>query len=249
LPNRARPATACSTPGHEWVAKISRTPSVRARPSWRSQPSDKARQAREILFRLLTGGDFAISGEREARQLVDALVDWLDADEQPSPGGAESGYYQGLVPPYGCRNGPARFLEELLLVRGMNRELFFGTGSTKALADHLTIHGSDGRINLNTAPLPLLRALHAGIDATLLGRLDAYRRDPSHRSQLGTTTWYKNIGGWPGDIVLYEDLLTTRSSFFQITATARQGVFEKTATVVSERVGGSQLRIRWQKIE
>lgn len=215
----------------------------------RSQPSEKARQAREILFRLLSGGDFATSGEWEARQLVDALVDWLDADEQPSPGGAESGYYQGLVPPYGCRNGPARSIEELLLVRGMSRELLFGTGSTKALADHLTIYGSDGRINLNTAPLSLLRALHGNIDATLLGRLDAYRRDPSHHSQLGTIAWYKNIGGWPRDIVLYEDLLSTRSNYFQITATARQGVFAKTATVVTERVGGSPLRIRWQKIE
>lgn len=213
------------------------------------RPSARAEEARRVLLRLLASGDFAIAGEWEARQLVDALIDWLDQGERPEPAGAESSYYQGLDPPYGCRNGPLRSVEELLLVRGMSRELLFGTPTTRALADQVTIYGADARINLNTAPLSIIRALHPDLDGELLGRLDDYRRDPRRRDRLGDPGWYKNIGGWPADIVLYEDLLTTRSSYFQISATARQGVFARTASLEVERVGRSQLRLRWQKIQ
>lgn len=213
------------------------------------RPTLQEEEARRVLLRLLTGGDFAIGGEVEARQLIDALVDWLDADDRESEWGAESSYYRSLEPSYGCRNGPMRYSEELLLVRGMSRELFTGTRNSKALADYVTVYGSDGRININTAPLPLVKSLHADLDTALLARFEAYRRDLRHRSLLVDPAWYKNIGGWPGHIVLYEDLLTTQSVFFQVSALARHGVFEKTAEVVTEKVGRSEIRIQWRKVE
>lgn len=206
-------------------------------------------EARSILLRLLTGGDFAIGGELEARQLIDALVDWLDGDDRESAWGAESSYYKSLEPSYGCRNGPMKYREELLLVRGMSRELLWGTPTSKALADYITVYGSDGRININTAPLALLKSLHADVDPALVAGLDAYRRDPRHRPLLADPAWYKNIGGWPGHIVLYEDLLTTRSTFFQVSAVARHGVFEKTAALVTEKAARGEMRILWRKVE
>jgi general secretion pathway protein K len=206
-------------------------------------------EARRVLLRLLTGGDFAIDGDLEARQLIDALVDWLDGDDRESEWGAESSYYKSLEPSYGCRNGPMKYIEELLLVRGMSRELFWGTPRSKALAEYVTVHGSDGRININTAPLALVKSLHADVDAALVAGLEVYRRDPRHRPLLADPAWYKNIGGWPGHIVLYEDLLTTRSAFYQVSALARHGVFEKTAAVVTEKVANSEMRILWRKVE
>lgn len=54
--------------------------------------------------------------------LVDAIVDWRDADDSPRPQGAETGWYveRELPPP---RNAPFTSLSELRLVRGISAEL------------------------------------------------------------------------------------------------------------------------------
>src|SRR5690606_37078893 len=52
--------------------------------------------------------------------------DWLDADDEPRPLGAEIDYYSGLSPAYACKNGPLETVEELLLVRGVTPRLLFG---------------------------------------------------------------------------------------------------------------------------
>jgi type II secretory pathway component PulK len=59
--------------------------------------------------------------------VADAIVDWIDPDDEPRANGAESSYYQGLSPSYRCKNGPLDSLEELLLVRGVTPELLFGS--------------------------------------------------------------------------------------------------------------------------
>jgi type II secretory pathway component PulK len=58
--------------------------------------------------------------------VADAILDWLDADEEEREFGAESGYYAGLGLPYGAKNGPVETVEELLLVRGVTPQLLFG---------------------------------------------------------------------------------------------------------------------------
>jgi Type II secretion system (T2SS), protein K len=58
--------------------------------------------------------------------IADAILDWLDTDDEPREFGAEVDYYSGLTPPYGCKNGPVDTVEELLLVRGVTPQLLFG---------------------------------------------------------------------------------------------------------------------------
>lgn len=59
--------------------------------------------------------------------VADAIVDWLDADDDPRTNGAESSFYGGASPvPYTAKNGPANTLDELLLVRGVTPQLLFG---------------------------------------------------------------------------------------------------------------------------
>ena len=58
--------------------------------------------------------------------VADAILDWIDPDSQPRPMGAEDDYYGGLPQPYAVRNGLPECLEELLLVKGVTRELLFG---------------------------------------------------------------------------------------------------------------------------
>ena len=113
-------------------------------------------------------------------EIADAIVDWVDADETQRPNGAEAGVYQGLNPPYACKNGPISTLEELLLVRGVTPQLLFGNdrnrngvldageddGSelSRGWCEYLTCYGrevnidSEGltRIDLNTPDLATL---------------------------------------------------------------------------------------------
>lgn len=75
-----------------------------------------ARQARQTLMRL---GGMTV-------HVADALLDWIDADDEPREFGAETNYYSSLVPPYRAANAPIRHVEELLRVRGVTPALLFG---------------------------------------------------------------------------------------------------------------------------
>ena len=61
-----------------------------------------------------------------SEDLVNAILDWIDADSEPRPSGAENEYYGTLPQPYRCKNGPLDSLEELLLVKGMTPQILFG---------------------------------------------------------------------------------------------------------------------------
>jgi len=114
--------------------------------------------------------------ESELNDLCDALVDWLDGDDEISgTGGAESEYYQSLEHPYPAKNGPMDTPEEILLVKGMrdNPQWFYGTynedGSVKdkGLRDYITCGPIDQKVNLNTASLEVIECLSKDIDASM----------------------------------------------------------------------------------
>jgi len=58
--------------------------------------------------------------------LADAILDWIDPDDEPRELGAESEYYSSLDPPYRPRNGPLGSIDELLLVREVTPALLYG---------------------------------------------------------------------------------------------------------------------------
>lgn len=58
--------------------------------------------------------------------IADAILDWLDPDDESRLLGAERDYYSSLDPPYEPRNGPLHSVEELLLVRDVTPALLFG---------------------------------------------------------------------------------------------------------------------------
>ena len=59
-------------------------------------------------------------------EIADAIIDWRDEDDTPSAGGAEGGYYENLQYGYMARNGPFRTIRELLLVKDVTEQLFYG---------------------------------------------------------------------------------------------------------------------------
>jgi general secretion pathway protein K len=110
---------------------------------------------------------------------ADAVVDWLDNDDAPRVGGAESAYYLSLPFPYRAKNDLFDTLDELRLVRGFTPEKF------EKLKPFLTVHSS-GAVNLNTAPKELLMALSAGQDAAEGGEIDSASADQIVEYRKGT---------------------------------------------------------------
>lgn len=213
------------------------------------EKQNNANENRELLKQLLVSGNFDIEGEDVAREIVDALVDWLDEDDRESDFGAETSYYRSLKEPYECRNGPVVVVEELLLVKGMTRELLFGTEEKSALADFLTAFGSGGAVNINTAPKELLVAMvpQAGEDA--VDALLDYRGEEANRDSLKDTKWYKTVSGWPGDIEFPEALITTSSSHFKVRSSAMFGDLRREVSAVLERSDENMTRVVYRKVD
>ncbi len=78
-----------------------------------------------ILSRLLgVGGGVEVGSERDT--IIDSALDWKDRNSLMMLNGAEEDYYQSLPMPYHCKNGDLYVPEEVLYVKGMTREIFYG---------------------------------------------------------------------------------------------------------------------------
>jgi type II secretory pathway component PulK len=62
----------------------------------------------------------------EADQVADSLLDWRDSDDLVRSDGAEKDFYQQKGLSYEPADGPFKNLTEMLLIRGVSRELFWG---------------------------------------------------------------------------------------------------------------------------
>lgn len=118
--------------------------------------------------------------------VAEAILDWVDEDDDAREQGAESEYYESLPTPYFAANGPIRSVDELLLVRGVTPTLLFGadvnrngvmdadeqqrfgvtidTPGALGWAAYLTVHGAEAnktaaglpRVNVNQDDMELL---------------------------------------------------------------------------------------------
>jgi type II secretory pathway component PulK len=78
-------------------------------------------------------------------EVAGSIVDWHDADETPTNGGAESSYYGTLPSPYQAKNDSYETVEELLLVQGVSRELLYGTSEAPPLGQQASSRGASGQ--------------------------------------------------------------------------------------------------------
>lgn len=77
--------------------------------------------AREVLM--------SLPGMTE--DVADAILDWIDSDDETRTFGAEVDYYSTLDPPYAPKNGPLGTIEELLMVRGVTPALLLGVDANR----------------------------------------------------------------------------------------------------------------------
>lgn len=170
----------------------------------------------ETLRRLLT--NLGVEEPRKAI-LVDSILDWRDPDDLHRTNGAEKDYYLSLTPPYSPKNGPFDAVEDLLWIRGMTRELFYGGEGRTGLREIFTVDSPTDRVNARTMSAEVCGAL-LGLDlekcrgfveerkrlsektaADLLGLLGIAAGDAAFR-QLGFTrpavVAIEAVGGQPG---------------------------------------------------
>ena len=182
--------------------------------------------------------------------IINSLKDWLDSgDDDAITGltGAESDYYLELDPPYSIRNGPLTHLNELLLVKGITPELFYGTDDLPGISNFLTVSGMtdqgvnftyEGKININTADIPVLMALLPEENrdlATAISDFRSAKSDETFTNDISAeVNWYKQVPG-AGDIELDPGLITNISDFFRIDAAASLNNVSMKATVFVRR--------------
>ncbi len=145
--------------------------------------------------------------------IVGAIMDWIDPDNNIHLQGAESEYYQGLNPPYEAKNGPIDDLSELLFIKDITPEMYWGSGSsnnppgliqrklnrfgsrdvppsyTVGLVDLFTPI-SYGKININTASANVLQLI-PGLPADCAEQIVASREGEDDGS--GLTGPYRSI--------------------------------------------------------
>lgn len=59
-------------------------------------------------------------------EIADAILDWMDENDSARSSGAEADYYLSLTNAYRPANRPLAHLDELLMVRGVTRDLLYG---------------------------------------------------------------------------------------------------------------------------
>jgi general secretion pathway protein K len=142
---------------------------------------------------------------------MDALLDWLDGDDQPRPRGAEKEFYLTRKKPHLPKNGPLDSLDELLLIRGVEPSFLYGGEGKEGLMNYLTVQ-SDGRININTAGPVILMSLSSKIDramaqAVLVHRLAKPFQKPED---------LRSVPGWDAVYPLISSEITVGSNFFRV---------------------------------
>ncbi len=110
-------------------------------------------------------------------ELAEPIADWLDSDINVLvPSGAEDDSYLSRDPAYRTANGPMVDVSELRLVAGVD------TDTWEALAPYVTALPKRTEINVNTAPLPVMMSLAAGLTEADAEALVAARGDEGFQS-------------------------------------------------------------------
>jgi type II secretory pathway component PulK len=124
--------------------------------------------------------------------VANAIIDWLDPDDNPRTNGAESDTYSGTTPAYQCKNGPLDTLEEMLLIRGVTAQLLFGNDRNRnGVLDKGEDDGSGG-VDLGWSAYFTIYSREPNVDSTGNPRLYINDQDLSTLSSnlntaLGST--------------------------------------------------------------
>jgi general secretion pathway protein K len=141
----------------------------------------------------------------------DSILDWVQTGDNPRLSGAKNSYYQSLNPPYYCKEAPMDNISELLMVKGVTRDMYEGDSGQQhsiapkgfnkspfeapsyifGLKDVFTPF-SDGRININTADANVLQLI-PGVDQPTAEAIIKAREGPDGDNGPDATP-FKSVG-------------------------------------------------------
>ena len=206
----------------------------------------------------------------EISVVSDSIQDWVQPGDMPRIAGAKNEYYQGLNPPYNCKDAPMDDLSELLLVKvildhpeiywggsvtnhpgaSFQHRLGFGNAPGEApnypfgLVDLFTPFSS-GRININTADANVLQLL-PGVDANTAASIIKYRSGPDGVDGTEDDTPFQNVGQLqaagvnPQAVARIGGLADVRSTAFKVTVTAQIGSYKRDFNAILYRPAGGR---------
>jgi len=200
-----------------------------------------------------------------------SILDWIDQDDIPNPDGAENNYYSSLESAYNCKNGPIDSMEELLLIKGISPQIYYGfdldgkitnlteTGAETAkftngdsqngpvvLYDLLTIYGN-GRININTASRHVLDAIPLLSDAAVS---EIVSTQQSVTKRFSSIADIQNSDSFTtADKLLLTQLAKFNSNHFQLLISIRKkgNSFWCKYVATIERQGKNTRVLSWQR--
>ena len=197
------------------------------------------------------GSEEDLQDDSSSTAIVNSVKDWLDSgDDDATTGlsGAESSYYEEQDPPYTSRNGPLEDLNELLLIKGVTPGLFYGTKDAPGLASYMTVHGMDvgagtnfnwpGRININTAEIPVLAALLGAENQDMAQTFSEFRQEIAAEKDVhdfSNPKWYKNMTGF-SDVTIDSRMITVASDVFRIQSTGALESIQSSVIAVVKRI-------------
>jgi type II secretory pathway component PulK len=169
----------------------------------------------------------------ETRELAYVVLDFIDRDARPRLGGAENET---------SLNRHLLDMSELLIMESVTPELLYGSSGKLGIVDYCTLW-SDGKINLNVAPVHVLEIL-PGLDKSLAEAIVDYRE----KNALTGTADLRRIPAFPPRAISsLTNLAAFKSRYFAIKielledtggGSAFNIVFDKTAGKV----------VRWEEI-
>lgn len=181
-------------------------------------------------------------------EIVDALIDWMDIDDETrGTAGAEENEYRELG--YHAKNGPLDSIEELLLVKGFDKDLL----RDRKLSSFLTVAPStDGKININTAPPEVLRAVLCTKTPSLATPLNEgdiedlirYREEHEFRAVKDLEQVIKISTTQMGSVTPF---IKVNSSFFTVHSVHIIGKISKSVDALLKREGGTVTTIGWRE--
>ena len=194
--------------------------------------------ARSVLQNLFAGWEVNLT---TSSSLIDALLDWVDADELST--GSNSGTESSV------RNGPFEKIEELEKVGGwaeMAKEAKEGSKSVDALSK-FTVFGL-GKLSLRSADQDVIEALlglgQGGAQAFVAAR-------PGQDGDLGTPDDLINPSLMTPTYAGWEERVTTEEEdLWRVTSTGFVGKAKrKVVALISRKTNPPQVKARWSEEE
>jgi general secretion pathway protein K len=154
--------------------------------------------------------------------VADRIADWVDSDSEPRLHDSEEG----------AKNGPLDSLDELLFIKGIDREIY------GRLLPHVTIYGMDPEgtslmININSASIPVIMSV------TTIDRSEA--------EKVRDLRPFKDVSAARAISPLGTDIAVTPTNL-RITAVAEENRIRRIIECVLRRAGAQSTVLSWREM-